>query len=453
MGLSRSAGYSQSGARGHSPGSELGDGQYAVVHLVSQESHKELIGPQVIDHMRSQRDTPGKWRPAVVVVGLLEPARIALRGGFRARMRALQRRAGSVRVVSLPYVSRLALTLNAIFLGWRIRGLTRHLPVVFHCRGESSFAWAEAIAPRFQSAAIVADVRGSWPEDLVYARGFNSLEEADPVTKATYAYHTQRVRDTLRRSHGVLTVSQGLLEYAIEHGAPTHSLAYVPCSVERLTYSASNRVKMRQELGIEGKLVLAALIGDSTRYQHLEDGIMPFVSAMRACRADVHLLCITTDPKGAREAAGKVGLPESAITLLTLPQQEISRYLDAADAGLLLKAPSRLNRFVQPVKLSEFLAAGLALVVSYGTGIVSALIEKSGAGVVVDVFGRTDDDLAEEAKRVYERLSRDGAAMRKAALALCEAEFLWSRYAETVRRIYVSALGEQYVDSPVLKSP
>ena len=197
MGLSRSAGYSQSGARGHSPGSELGDGQYAVVHLVSQESHKELIGPQVIDHMRSQRDTPGKWRPAVVVVGLLEPARIALRGGFRARMRALQRRAGSVRVVSLPYVSRLALTLNAIFLGWRIRGLTRHLPVVFHCRGESSFAWAEAIAPRFQSAAIVADVRGSWPEDLVYARGFNSLEEADPVTKATYAYHTQRVRDTL----------------------------------------------------------------------------------------------------------------------------------------------------------------------------------------------------------------------------------------------------------------
>ena len=208
---------------------------------------------------------------------------------------------------------------------------------------------------------------------------------------------------------------------------------------------------MRQELGIEGKLVLAALIGDSTRYQHLEDGIMPLLGALRRHHPDVHLMCITTDPARARRAAAEAQLPDDAITVVTLPQESIPEYLAAADAGLLLKAPSRLNRFVQPVKLGEFLAAGLPLVVSSGIGAVSDLIERSGAGVVVDVFGRDAGSLTEEAERLYLRLKREAAAMREAALTLCQSEFLWSRHIETVRRIYVSALGERFDDPPSLQ--
>src|SRR5690242_14975708 len=45
---------------------------YALVHLVSQEMTKDLIGSQVIDHMQWQCTANGEGRPAITAVVFLE---------------------------------------------------------------------------------------------------------------------------------------------------------------------------------------------------------------------------------------------------------------------------------------------------------------------------------------------------------------------------------------------
>lgn len=77
---------------------EQNSGRHAVVHLVVQEAGKPLIGPQVIDHMHCQATAEGEGRPTRVIVGLLEPARAAVRRRMVERVKALQKRAPNVRV-------------------------------------------------------------------------------------------------------------------------------------------------------------------------------------------------------------------------------------------------------------------------------------------------------------------------------------------------------------------
>jgi glycosyltransferase involved in cell wall biosynthesis len=137
------------------------------------------------------------------------------------------------------------------------------------------------------------------------------------------------------------------------------------------------------------------------------------------------------------------GIPADQATVLTVAQGDVARYLSAADAGLLLRAPSRMNRFSQPTKLGEYLAAGLPVIVSRGTGRVDRLIEENAAGFVVDVFEVSWPQLVSEADRVWHDLRAGGDELRRKALALCQREFLWSSYTDRVRDAYVSALATQ----------
>ena len=95
----------------------------------------------------------------------------------------------------------------------------------------------------------------------------------------------------------------------------------------------------------------------------------------------------------------------------------------------------------QPTKLGEYLAAGVPVVVGRATGAVGEIITGADAGVIVDVFGRDDKSIAEEARRVAELIARDGVRMRDNALRLCDEHFTWVRYVDRVRTAYRMSLG------------
>lgn len=412
---------------------------YAVVHLVVQEASKDLIGPQVADHMAVQVSTGGVARPAVVVIGLLEAARHALRSRMRRRARELAARAPGTRVLLLPYSSRLGTALSARYLATRLRRAVGNLPVVFHCRGENAVWWASAVAPRMQRSGIVADVRGAWPEELLFARGYDGPEQADPVSRRDYEQALSHLKRALDRADAVLSVSAGMVDWLRRLGVHESRLTYVPCCVKAATYCEATRTRMRRELGLDGRLVFVYL-GTITRYQHLEDGAVPFFRAASAACAEAHLLCLTDDPARMRALLDSGGVDATRTTVIRTPQHAVADHLAAGDAGLLLRAPSRINRFSQPTKVAEYLASGLPLVVARGTGQVDSSVEAHGAGATVTWFGACEQVRGGEVQRVCDLVRRGGYEMRRRAVALCEREFLWSCYVDSVRAAYQRAL-------------
>jgi glycosyltransferase involved in cell wall biosynthesis len=412
--------------------------QYAVVHLVAQESFKGLIGPQVVDHMAFHASWGNGTRPARVVIGLLEAARVALSPRFRSRLAQLRARAPELRVVPLPYVGRLGITRNAWAVARRLRREVGSLPVVFHCRGESAGEWAGALRRYFPGSGIVLDVRGPWPDEFLYACGHDGPDQADHHLRATYFHTLGKLQQALASADEVFSVSPGMLEWLRGLGVKDERLTYVPCCATPVLFSEDARKEARARLGLEHRLVFAYL-GVIRRYQHVHEGAVPFFKLALESRPDAHLLVITPDVEAVREALTAANIPASAITLLTLPQEQVGGTLVAADAGFLLRVPSRLTQVVQPVKLGEYLSAGVPVIVSRGAGRVDELIAGSDAGVVTD-FGLPEGDDASEVHRVTELISQRGPMLRANAAALCRRELLWPVYGEAVRRAYERSL-------------
>jgi len=190
---------------------------------------------------------------------------------------------------------------------------------------------------------------------------------------------------------------------------------------------------------LHGKLVFA-YAGTVTRYQHIDDGLLRFFRLAAEQAPDVHLLCLTQHIDEMKALVDACGISGDRVTLRAAAQHEIPTLLAAADAGFLLRAPSRMNRFSQPTKFAEYLAAGLPVVVSRGTGILDDLVEANGAGLAIDWFNSNDERRNALVNLACIRLRTCAPQLRAAAVALCERQFLWSNYVSAVRASYVRAV-------------
>jgi hypothetical protein len=125
---------------------------------------------------------------------------------------------------------------------------------------------------------------------------------------------------------------------------------------------------------------------------------------------------------------------------MSVPQSQVADYLVAADAGFLLRDASSVNRVSVPVKIGEYLAAGVPVVVSSIEQWVDDVFDRNAAALVVEWFGQPSAQQEDAVGSIMARLAKDGPSLRNQALELCRRRFVWSAHVPTVRDIYVSAL-------------
>lgn len=409
---------------------------YIVVHLVVQEATKPLVGPQVLDNVQSQMTVPGPARPTCAIVVLLEPARCLFKSHVRRALRSLRARAPGVTVSLLPYVSRVSVDRNASMVARYVKRQARGRSVVFHCRGERAVQWAHALSRRLPRAAIVADIRGPWPEELRFARSQTDAP-ADPSTHRDYEQATRNLVEALGVSHRATTVSDGMREWLFGLGVAPTKTSYVPCCVRAVTYDDAARERMREHLGLSRNLVLV-YSGVVNRFQYLTDGLGEFVARALQVNATVHFMAITPDRSNMLSLLAEAGVDQTRTSIVQLPQERVSSYLMAADAGLILGRVGVLKKVVQPVKFAEYLAAGLPVIASRGTLGIDALITRYKAGILVDF---AEGNWSEHDIRcALDTVRETRGALHAGALALCREHLLWDRYAGAQRDAYIDAL-------------
>jgi len=419
-----------------------GKTDYALVHLISQEMEKDLIESQVIDHMQSQSISEGNDRPAVTAAVFLEAGRRMLSGLTWRRRAQLAKRAPAVRVAVVPLIGRMSASRNARLLAFAIRRLVGTRPIVFHCRGESSAFWANAMRAYLPNSGFVVDVRGAWPEEALFSRGFNGPADADAAALRHYEISASNLRFALAEAGAILTVSGSLAHWLEPFTDRQKPIAVVPCCVSECLYDVEKRRVARQRLGVEDKLVLAYL-GTITAYQHVSDGALRFVADALAMNDSVHLLALTDEPTKLQSAAQELGITTGHATICRVPQDQVPAYLMAADAGFLLRQPSRMNRVSMPVKLGEYLSCGVPVIVSRMDGWVDGLVAAEGAGIAIDWFGASSDQRVATVRTALSTVTARGASLRSNAARLCREQFFWSSYTATVRQAYSRALSQE----------
>jgi glycosyltransferase involved in cell wall biosynthesis len=216
--------------------------------------------------------------------------------------------------------------------------------------------------------------------------------------------------------------SEVVVEQVLRIGVPEGRVLLTPTGVDlELFADPPNPAPLRRRLGLEGRFVVG-WVGSFRRFHALEQAVEAAASVPGA-----ELLLVGDGPERARieRLTHDLGVP--ATFTGTVAHHELPAYLAAMDAAVVL-APRDQPFHYSPLKLAEYLAAGLPVVVPAAGQLARRLTDGVDALVVpfhdVTALGgallRLRDDPEERAR------------LGKAARAAAEAEWSWD---DQVRRV------------------
>ncbi len=280
---------------------------------------------------------------------------------------------------------------------------------------------------------VVVDIRDKWPDIFVDAlpapmRAIGRLLLHSEFRRARYVFENAAT---------ILAVSDGYLDWGLRHAArPRRSWdAVFPHAYPRPTLDAAAAARSRGELealGVDQRRVVCAFVGSFGRTYDLGTVIDAARLLQRAGRDDVQFVLAGDGEQRAAWQAQAAGLPNVVLTgwisgdaiavLLGMARLGLAAYARHAPQGL-------------PIKLFEYLSAGLPVVSSLG-GETERFLKDSACGVTY----AAGDALALAA--LLQQLVADDTARRemsRRALARYNAEFsaqqVYGRLADHLERL------------------
>jgi len=234
-------------------------------------------------------------------------------------------------------------------------------------------------------------------------------------SRSSLSYRALSAMEGLSRRHAdaIVALTDRLRAEFLRRGVSA-PMTVIPCCVETARFRHDERVRAarRLELGVGDGTLLVYVGKIGPRYMLQET--MAFVRAA-ARRGRVSLLILSNDDAGAfRSVAAEHGIAD-IVSVRKAIHDAIPGWLSAADAGLALIRPMASERGSSPIKVSEYLAAGLPVVMTPDIGDLSDAIEASGLGIVVS--GQTEESIERGTDALNEMLRGSGVRDRCADFA------------------------------------
>lgn len=408
------------------------------MHVISNgEFMTPLLATQVFDRAQAQAMESGDDKPSSVSVWIVEPIRFVFDKNKQRYIAELRKRCPNVRIKLMGGFSSLKTWPSMQWLGVERRRLGK-APVVYHCRGEATFLLGEKIANKFAGDAIVLDIRGFWPIERLVPQNVFGPNQLKGAQRTEFESDVANLQHAIARSNMVTTVSGPLKQYLVRNYSAPDDTCVVPCCVSNVM-EGNFRDEIRKQLGLGDRKAILYL-GGTQKYQHLEDLVLPFYKAALTQSDDCIAVFITQDKTTLQRLVEKFQLPADKVRIVSVSQHEVAKYLSAMDAGLLLRAPSFLNNFSQPVKLGEYLSAGLPVIVEKGTGDVEQLLKPFEIGYTINLHERSEAALQVEVQNALNWVRSADDSRRIAARRFVEQHYTWKANVQKERTMYLDSL-------------
>ena len=242
----------------------------------------------------------------------------------------------------------------------------------------------------------------------------------------------------LRRADAIVTLSERRareLSEARRHGVPVTA---IPCcvDVDRFTGAAASRAERRGRLGAGERRVLVYLGKLGPRY--LTADLFRFAAAVSRER-DVMVLVLSQDrPEPFLEQAEAAGLARPFVRVMTAAPEDVPAWLSACDAGLAFVNPKPVERASSPIKVAEYLASGMPVVITPGIGDFSSRLDEKGVGVTLTTL---DEAALAAGAAQLAHLWDDGESLRQRCQSFAMAHLsTTSTAAPRYRNVYAQLL-------------
>jgi hypothetical protein len=231
-----------------------------------------------------------------------------------------------------------------------------------------------------------------------------------------------------------VTVSDKLASMLELSVSETKRINVVPCATGSLI-KEFNKSDLCRKLNIDESRKIVVYSGGYARYQHLEDLTLPFIKKLMEICDEIYFLVLTFKIDILSSLLNAADIDRSRVKLMSVDQKDVAKILSGCDLGLLIRKPTVVNQYAQPVKVGEYLAAGVPLCFHKGVSGVSELIKKMDAGIEVELDTLDGIQWEREAERVVEFL-KESDHKKHNALSLASEYFLWDIQVKRQRKYY-----------------
>ncbi len=322
-----------------------------------------------------------------------------------------------LRSPKVPYFGTFRRSMKAI--GLSRNAVQAFRPTHVYTRGCAVLPAAMRLA-RMAKAVCVFDVRGVAAEEVAINRGKGWA----------YRFVLKRELNAIREAHRVSCVSNNLREW-IRDNTGRNDVVVIPSCVDPqwLKTPSEPREQVRARLGLKEDHKVICYSGGLGRWQRMRDIVSVFAQISNAapsyrflflCREEVELIRI----------AGEAGLGSDRVCVVSCEHKAVASYLGACDAGIIMRDNTVVNRVASPVKVSEYLASGLPVILTRGIGDYSEQLPRAGVGLLLD----EKRDIAGQVVAFVEQPNY--AAIRRRAIAFVREKLTWDAHLDAMRYLF-----------------
>ena len=182
---------------------------------------------------------------------------------------------------------------------------------------------------------------------------------------------------------GIMTVAEGYTNYLKIRYPQNLNVLTVPCAVDstRFKYSYKDRFTIRKELVIDDYQIIGIYTGKfGGLYFDIKD--LRILSDIFKYYTNLGLIFLTPTPEvDIRKKLQPLKNHLNKIMIKKVSYNDVPKYLSASDFGLSLNKQFVSGKYLSPIKIGEYWANGLPVLMTEGIGDEREFLEKERGGV------------------------------------------------------------------------
>lgn len=229
----------------------------------------------------------------------------------------------------------------------------------------------------------------------------------------------------IRKSNQVATVSSHMQCYIKKRYGRNDAIVIPSCyDPNRFFFDRRTRTRLRKDMALSESDKVICYSGGTAKWQRIDD-ILQLFEQIACSQPNVRFLILT--PNTELLAPKIMGSRYCERYLLkSCSHGEVPQYLCASDAGIIMRDNVVVNNVASPVKVAEYLACGLPIIMTEGIGDYSEELYREGIGLLLDERA----NLAEQVIHFLSRPDFDHMRERASTYALNHLTLTanWDRY-------------------------